>query len=102
MSSAQNFGREKQAELASSAGAGVLGAGLGALFAAHAGRFAPVLIAIGVAMHGWGMLERRRLQSGLALPAWANVLYWLCWIGLAALVGWIVFQWIVRLLGAGS
>jgi hypothetical protein len=90
-SSPQNFGREKQAELASAAGAGVLGAGLGALFAAHAGRFAPVLIAIGIAMHGWGMLERRRLQAGLALPHWANALYWLCWAALAVLGVWIAF-----------
>jgi hypothetical protein len=93
-SSAQNFGREKQAELASSAGAGVLGAGLGALFATHAAGAAPALIVIGVAMHGWGMLERRRLQAGLALPHWANALYWLCWAALAALVAWFAFRWI--------
>jgi hypothetical protein len=92
MSPGRNFGREKQAELASSAGAGVLGAGLGAVLATHAGAAAPALIVIGVALHGWGMFEKRRIEAGAPLPGWANALYWLCWATLAVLVAWIAIR----------
>ena len=84
--------REKQADLASSAGAGVLGAGLGVLLAGYAASAAPMLVVIGVLLHGWGMLEKRRLQAGAAQPRWADALFWVCWIALAALVAWIAFR----------
>lgn len=84
--------REKQADLASSTGAGVLGAGLGVLLAGYAASAAPGLVAIGVLLHGWGMFEKRRLQAGAAQPRWANALFWLCWVALAVLVAWIVLR----------
>jgi drug/metabolite transporter (DMT)-like permease len=84
--------RHKRAELAGSAGAGVLGAGLGALFAQWAAPFAVVLLVLGVLLHGWGMVEKRRLEAGATSPAWSKALYWVCWILLAILMIWIGFR----------
>ena len=66
----------KRAELAGSAGAGVLGVGLGALLAQWVGPFAVLLLVLGVLLHGWGMVETHRLEAGAASPAWSKALYW--------------------------
>ena len=84
--------RQKRAELASSAGAGVLGVGLGALFAQWAAPFAVALLFLGVLLHGWGMVERHRLEAGSTLPSWSKGLYWVCWVLLAILMIWIAFN----------
>jgi hypothetical protein len=81
--------RRKQADLASSAGAGVLGAGLGILLAERLAALAVPLLLVGVALHGWGMLEKRRLEAGMPVPRWSLALYWLCWAALGILVAWI-------------
>ena len=81
----------KRAELAGSAGAGVLGVGLGALLAQWVGPFAVLLLVLGVLLHGWGMVETHRLEAGAASPAWSKALYWVCWVLLAALMIWIGF-----------
>jgi hypothetical protein len=86
--------RSKRADLASAGGAGILGAGVGALllgsFDADAARLVAMgCIAIGIVLHGWGMLARHRLESGAAAPLAWNALYWLCWILLALLIFWI-------------
>ena len=77
----------KQIDLASSSGAGLLGAGLGVLAAAWLRPVAVVLVVLGAALHGWGMLARHRLErrGGLALPRWSLALYWLCWFALLGL-----------------
>lgn len=80
---------ERRAELASSSGAGVLGAGLGALLAHWIGGSALALVVAGVLLHGWGMLERHRLQAGAEIPRWSRSLYWVCWVFLAILTVWI-------------
>jgi hypothetical protein len=89
---ARGTDRQKHADLASSGGAGVLGAGLGALLADWAAPYAMALLALGALLHGWGMLEKRRLDAGAALPLWSRSLYWLCWIVLAALMVWMGFH----------
>ena len=81
--------RQKRAELAGSTGAGVLGAGLGALLAQWTAPYALLLLVVGVLMHGWGMLEKHRLEAGAEIPLWSKALYWLCWIVLAILIIWI-------------
>lgn len=81
--------RKKRSELASSTGAGVLGAGLGALLAEWVAAYALLLLLIGVLLHGWGMLEKHRLDAGGEIPLWSTALYWLCWIVLATLMIWI-------------
>jgi hypothetical protein len=87
-----NDGRRKKADLAGSVGAGIIGAGLGALAAQYlnAGPFVAPLIAIGVVMHAWGMFERHRLETAARRVWWAETLYWLCWLLLAAMVVVIV------------
>ena len=67
----------------------MLGGGLGALLAQWLGAYALALVAVGVVLHGWGMLEKHRLQAGAEIPRWSNALYWLCWVFLAALTLWI-------------
>jgi hypothetical protein len=84
--------RRKRADIAGSAGAGVLGVGLGALLAEWAAPYAAFLVIVGVLFHGWGMLEKHRLESKAAMPRWASILYWLCWITLAALVAGVGFR----------
>ncbi|MCD6042160.1 MAG: hypothetical protein K0R40_1763 [Burkholderiales bacterium] len=84
--------RQKRAELAGAVGAGTLGVGLGALLAEWAAAYALFLLVVGVFLHGWGMLEKRRLEAGGDIPAWANVLYWLCWVALAALMAWLAIR----------
>jgi hypothetical protein len=86
--------REKRADVAGSAGAGILGIGLGILL----GQFARPELAkglafafllIGISFHGWGMYEKRRLEAGVTIPAWSKALYWLCWAAIVILAAWI-------------
>lgn len=86
--------RSKRADLASAGGAGILGAGVGALLLgsldADTARLVSMgCIAVGSVLHGWGMLARRRLEAGAAVPLAWNALYWLCWILLGLLILWI-------------
>lgn len=88
--------RRKAAELLSTTGALVLGVGIGLMLPVAGSAIALLTIALGILSHGWGMYERHRLdlQSGAMLPWWANLLYWLCWIGLAALAVYFAVQFI--------
>lgn len=76
----------KRAELTSGLGAGVLGAGLGTLLAAYLRPYAVAVVALGAVMHGYGMWRKHRLDNASQgdAPWWDGVLYWVCWIGLAA------------------
>ena len=79
--------RLHRAELVSSLGAGVLGVGLGLVLSRYLAGFAVPLLLIGIALHGWGMYDKRRLERGVvARTAWVEALYWLCWALLAGLV----------------
>ena len=88
--------RRKAADLLSTTGALVLGVGIGLLVPAFGAAIAWFAIALGVLSHGWGMYERHRLdlQAGAMLPWWVRLLYWLCWIGLAALAVYFAAQFI--------
>lgn len=82
------------AELTSGVGAVVLGIGLGALTADRLTGFGLVILALGITLHAWGMVDRRRQESrrGIIDPWWATALYWTCWIGLAGMLAWIVIR----------
>lgn len=82
---AQRINRQKRIDLASAGGAAILGAGIGAEAAQHVAPYAALLLVIGILLHGWAMLARRRLEANQRLPFWANALYWTCWIVIAAL-----------------
>ena len=94
-----SMARMKRAGLLSSAGALVLGVGLGLLLPGEVRALAVPILVVGMLAHGWGMLEAHRLErvSEVAPPRWAGVLYWVCWLLLIGLGGLIV----LRLPGVG-
>ena len=86
--------RGKLAELTSVTGATIAGVAVGAWLAEILRTKIPIILLIGILLHGWGMYDRRRLEisaSGLQ-PRWVTGLYWFCWIVLAALIGWVVLR----------
>jgi hypothetical protein len=86
--------RLKQAELLSTVGAAVLGAGLALMLERWLAGFGTALLVAGLATHGWGMYARRRLEKASEVPraSWEDALYWLCWAALAALAVYIVVR----------
>src|SRR5262245_53524147 len=80
--------RVKSAELLSGTGALVLGLGLGAALASYIGNAAVLLLVAGIASHGFGMLQKHRLETKAGgTPAWwETALYWVCWLALAAVL----------------
>ena len=86
-------GRQKQIDLASSVGAGIIGVALGAWQAGRLYALLPFLFVAGIALHGWGMIARRLLEreGGIQLPRWASALYWTCWALIAAMGFYIAF-----------
>jgi F0F1-type ATP synthase assembly protein I len=85
--------RAKKIDLASSLGAGVIGGGLGVLLARYvdSAPYAIALIAVGIGLHGWGMLERRRLEISAPRALWVEGLYWLCWVILVVIAAFALF-----------
>jgi hypothetical protein len=80
--------RLKRAQTTSAIGAGILGAGIGIRFGAALEPFAILAILLGLVMHAWGMFDRHRLEAHTELPRvwWAEMLYWVCWVMLVALL----------------
>ena len=85
---------QKQADLIAGLGAVILGIGIGAMPALRLQRHAQWLFFAGVLIHGWGMFDKHRLEKSTGRNAadawWSNVLYWICWALLGALVVYIV------------
>jgi hypothetical protein len=87
--------RLRLAELSSSLGAGVLGLGIGVLISASvAGLGWPILV-VGLVLHAWGMADKHRIEAKQGAPRvwWSTLLYWLCWVALAAIVSYAVWSW---------
>ena len=82
----------RHADLSSGVGAGILGLGLGVLLAEELQPIASIVLVLGALLHGWGMWRKHHLERGDAveLPHWRVVLYWICWLGLAAIAVLIV------------
>jgi hypothetical protein len=95
---AQAVTQQKRIDLATSSGAALLGAGLGALVAAWLRPVAVALVVLGAALHGWGMLTRHRLErrGGVTLPRWSLALYWLCWLVLLGIGVYLPWRQIDR------
>lgn len=87
MQATQAVSRQRLAELSSAVGAGVIGLGLGALLASSVRALAVPILLAGLLMHAWGMTDKHRLENvrGEQRPWWSTTLYWVCWLGLAAL-----------------
>lgn len=90
-------GLMKAAELASGLGAIVLGAGAALMLPEWLRASAPPLLATGALVHGLGMTLKVRLEGRNGPPLWwERVLFWLCWLGLAALGLWIAVVFAAR------
>jgi hypothetical protein len=84
----------KSAELLAAAGIFLLGAGVGAWYADTLGRYVVPLLALGGACHAIGMYAKHRLEAshGAELPTWYRLLYWLCWVLLAAVAAYLLLR----------
>jgi len=74
----------------SSVGAALAGVGVGAYLAEQLSPAAPIIFAIGLAAHLFGMIGTRRVVSAsrYAPAEWEQVGYWLCWALVAAAIGY--------------
>jgi hypothetical protein len=90
MTNIDHLARIKRAELLSSVGAGVLGAGIALLLARFLAPYAIPILLIGLVSHAAGMSRKHGLegQSQIVRLGWAEVLYWFCWL---ALIGLLIF-----------
>lgn len=94
MNTSEHVARLKRAELLSSLGAGVLGAGIALLLPNQLAPYAIAILLLGLISHAVGMSQKHRLeQQGEARRVWwAEALYWLCWLGLAVLLLFIIIR----------
>jgi hypothetical protein len=84
--------RLKRAELTSTVGAAVLGAGIALLLGDVLRPHAMVISAVGLVTHAWGMTDKHRLEThaGEAQPRWLAWVYWGCWASLLGLAGYVL------------
>ena len=87
--------RMKIADLTSGVGALVLGVGLGSLFPRSFGSSAGLITIAGLCMHALGMWDKHRLEQlgQRENPRWVVVLYWMCWLLLAAVLMMLLLIW---------
>ena len=82
----------KGAQVASTLGAGFLGAGLALLFPILQPH-ALVFVVVGASVHVIGMTLTHRFEAADARPSvWERILFWGCWLILAAVAAWIVWR----------
>ena len=100
MNSAGAAGRDtRHAQLLSTVGAALFGAGVALFAASWLSDWKYALAGLGLLLHVAGMLGKRAAE-GRAAPdrsIWEDTVYWGCWIILAALAAWMMA---VRLGGA--
>ena len=93
MISAQHVTQIKRAELLSSFGAGILGAGIGLLLANMLSEYGLPILLLGLISHSLGLFQKHRLERGEHVRIWwVESLYWLCWLALAVLLAYIVIR----------
>ena len=94
MTNSEHVTRIKKAELLSSVGAGVLGAGIALLLANVLAHYAILILLLGLVSHAGGMFQKHGLdQQSESIPVWqVDTLYWLCWLALAVLLLFIVVR----------
>jgi hypothetical protein len=82
----------KGAEIASTLGAGLLGAGAGLLLPSLQSHGWAILVA-GALVHGAGMTLKHRLEGReTRLAGWERALYWSCWVSLVIMGAWVAWQ----------
>ncbi len=84
----------KRAELLSSLGAGILGAGIALLLLRLLAPYAIPILLLGLISHSVGMSRKHKFerQGASARIWWAEALYWFCWIALAALLIFVIIR----------
>ena len=94
MTTSTSIARVKKAELLSSLGAGVLGAGIALLMPNQLAPYAISILLLGLISHAVGMSQKHGLeqQGEVVRIWWVEALYWLCWLALAALLLFIVVR----------
>ena len=82
-----NLGQSKAAEISRTAGALVLGIGVGAWNASWLNTYVIPLVLLGALSQSWGMHTKSRLENppGRDPTVWETVLMWSCWALLFAL-----------------
>ena len=88
-------GRIKKAELLGGVGALVLGVGLGILLSSFLKPYAVPFLLVGLLMHAWGMFDKHRLEKASSAPPlwWTQLLYWICWVALLGLIGFLAVSY---------
>lgn len=94
MITSTQISRVKKAELLSSIGAGVLGAGIALLLANQLASYAVPILLLGLLSHAAGMFQKHGLeqQGEVVRVWWVEALYWFCWLGLAALLLFVIVR----------
>ena len=94
MINSTQISRIKRAELLSSIGAGVLGAGIALLLANLLMPYAIPILLLGLISHAAGMFQKHGLeQQGKVVRVWwVEAMYWFCWLGLASLLLFIIIR----------
>ena len=91
MNTSQHIGQIKRAELLSSLGAGVLGAGIALLLTNLLATYAIPILLLGLVSHTIGMSRKHSLEGdgNSSRVWWVEAFYWFCWVALAALLLYI-------------
>ena len=94
MASSTHLTRMKKADLLSSLGAGVLGAGIALLLPDQLTPYAIPILLLGLISHSVGMFQKHGLeqQEKPVRIWWADALYWFCWLALAGLLIFIILR----------
>lgn len=94
MTTSTHAAQIKRAELLSSFGAGILGAGIALLLPNQLAAYAIPIVLLGLISHAVGMSQKHGLeqQGQVVRVRWAEALYWFCWLVLAALLLFIVVR----------
>lgn len=93
MNNVEHMERMKRAELLSTFGAGILGAGIALLLPDILANFAIPILFFGLISHGVGMFQMRTGQEHSSKRVWwMEVLYWLCWAVLGGLFIYIIVR----------
>lgn len=90
----QHLEKMKWAQLLSTLGAGVLGAGIALLFPNILAAYTIPILLLGLAAHAVGMLQMRGIEqkSSRLRVGWMEALYWFCWLALAGLFLYILIR----------
>lgn len=90
MDASQN--RLKKLDLLGGLGAGMLGAGIGLVFAPWLQPYAIPILVVGILSHGWAMGAKKRMEGGANItgPSWVRAAEWICWAMIAGLTIYII------------